>query len=174
MSRVLKKAAILALMLIGLASAATAGLGLRLRYQPAPPMKPASRFAGRVFNPPVFGYLNRFRRKSQPLVYHRERKSGKEYVTPSVCLRRPKGPSCLPPSARTWTGRSTCAPLPNRESSTREPPTTLAEVIDLEQTIEYAGGPPGCPSWTLFKVLNLVLLHPLSQAALQSPKAPRA
>ncbi len=40
---------------------------------------------------------------------------------------------------------------------------TLAEVIDLAQATGYAGGEPGCPCWTQFKVENLVLLRPVPQ-----------
>jgi len=50
----MKKAGAAALMLIGLATAATVGLGLILRYQPGPLMTPARSFAGRMPNPPVF------------------------------------------------------------------------------------------------------------------------
>ena len=103
MLHVLKKAGIAALTLVGLATAATVGLGLILRYQPASLMKPARQFAGRVLNPPVLWYTNRFGRKSQPLVYHRGRKSGRE-----------------PRSGPTWTGWPICEPLPNREWSTTE------------------------------------------------------
>ena len=165
MSHVLKKAGIAALMLTGLATAATAGLGLILRYQPASLMKPARRFAGRVLNPPVMWYTNRFGRKSQPLVYHRGRKSGREYVTPLCMVSTPDGfivPAAFGPQVD-WLANLRATPESRVffDGATYE---TLAEVIDLEQAIEYAGGKPGCPCWTQFKVENLVLLRPLSEA----------
>lgn len=42
---------------------------------------------------------------------------------------------------------------------------TLAEVIGLEQAIACAGGKPGCPCWTQYKVENLVLLRPIAQGS---------
>jgi hypothetical protein len=42
---------------------------------------------------------------------------------------------------------------------------TMAEIIDLGQAINYAGGQPGCPCWTQFKVENLVLLRPITPTA---------
>lgn len=165
MSHVLKKVGIAVLMLIGLATAATAGLGLILRYQPASLMKPARRFAGRVLNPPVLWYANRFGRKSQPLVYHRGRKSGREFVTPLCMVSTPEGfivPAAFGPQVD-WLANLRATPESRvvYDGATYE---TLAEVIDLEQAIEYAGGKPGCPCWTQFKVENLVLLRPLSRA----------
>lgn len=165
MSEILRKAGIAALMLVGLATAATVGLGLILRYQPASLIKPARRFAGRVLNPPVLWYTERFGRTSQPLVYHRGRKSGKEHVTPLCMAPTPEGfivPAAFGPHVD-WLANLRATPESRvvYEGATYE---TLAEVIDLEQAIDYAGGKPGCPCWTQFKVENLVLLRPLSPA----------
>jgi deazaflavin-dependent oxidoreductase (nitroreductase family) len=161
----LRKAGLVALMLIGLATAATVGVGLILRYQPAPLTKTARRFAGRVLNPPVLWYTNRFGRTSQPLVYHRGRKSGKEYVTPLCMASTPAGfivPAAFGPHVD-WLANLRTTPQSRvvYEGDTYE---TLAEVIDLEQAIDYAGGKPGCPCWTQFRVEELVLLRTLSQA----------
>lgn len=163
MSHVLKKAGIAVLTLIGLAAAASVGLGLILRYQPAPLMKPARWFAGRVLNPPVLWYADRFGRKSQPLVYHRGRKSGTEYVTPLCMVSTPEGfivPAAFGPKVD-WLANLRATPESRvvYEGAIHE---TLAEVIDLEQAIDYAGGKPGCPCWTQFKIENLVLLRPTS------------
>lgn len=165
MSRVLRKAGIGVVTLIGLAAVASVGLGLILRYQPAPLMKPARRFAGRVLNPPVLWYADRFGRTSQPLVYHRGRKSGREYVTPLCMVSTPEGfivPAAFGPHVD-WLANLRATPESRvvYEGATYE---TLAEVIDLEQAIGYAGGKPGCPCWTQLKVENLVLLRPAPQA----------
>lgn len=162
----LKKAGIAVLTLIGLAAAASVGLGLILRYQPAPLMKPARWFAGRVLNPPVLWYADRFGRKSQPLVYHRGRNSGTEYVTPLCMVSTPEGfivPAAFGPKVD-WLANLRATPESRvvYEGAIHE---TLAEVIDLAQAIDYAGGKPGCPCWTQFKVENLVLLRPKSHTA---------
>ena len=166
MSHVLKKVGIAALTLVGLATAATVGLGLILRYQPASLMKPARQFAGRVLNPPVLWYTNRFGRKSQPLVYHRGRKSGREYVTPLCMVSTPEGfivPAAFGPHVD-WLANLRATPE-SRVVYDGAEYETLAEVISLEQAIDYAGGKRGCPCWTQFKVENLVLLRPIAQAA---------
>jgi len=166
MSSVLKRTGATVLVLTGLVAAASAGLGLILRYQPAPLMKPARWFAGRVLNPPVLWYAERFGGKSQPLVYHRGRKSGQEYVTPLCMVSTPEGfivPAAFGPNVD-WLANLKATPESRvvYEGASHE---TIAEVIDLDQAIDHAGGEPGCPCWTQFKVENLVLLRPTTQAA---------
>ncbi len=163
MSHCRKKAGIAALTLIGLAAAAAVGLGLILRFQPASLMDPARRFAARVLNPPVLWYANRFGRTSQPLVYHRGRKSGKEYVTPLCMVSTPEGfivPAAFGPHVD-WLANLRATPE-SRVVYGGAAYETLAEVIGLEQAIEYAGGEPGCSCWTQFKVEHLVLLRPIA------------
>ena len=99
-------------------------------------------------------------------MYHRGRKSGKEYVTPLCMSSTPKGfivPAAFGPQVD-WLVNLRATPQSRvfYEGATYE---TLAEVIDLEQALDYAGGKPGCPCWTLLKVENLVLLRPLPRAA---------
>ena len=163
---VLKRTGAAVLVLTGLIAATSAGLGLILRYQPAPLMKPARWFAGRVLNPPVLWYTERFGSKSQPLVYHRGRKSGKEYVTPLCMVSTPEGfivPAAFGPKVD-WLANLKATPESRvvYEGASHE---TIAEVIDLDQAIDYAGGEPGCPCWTQFRVENLILLRPITQAA---------
>jgi deazaflavin-dependent oxidoreductase (nitroreductase family) len=166
MSSVLKMIGAAVIVLIGLIAAASAGLGLILRYQPTPLMRPVRWFAGRVLNPPVLWYTERFGGKSQPLVYHRGRKSGREYVTPLCMVSTPEGfivPAAFGPKVD-WLANLKATPE-SRVVYEGASHGTIAEVIDLDQAIDYAGGEPGCPCWTQFKVENLVLLRPITQTA---------
>lgn len=166
MSTTLKRIGMSVVALAGFLAAASAGLGLILRYQPAPLMKPARWIASRMLNPPVLWYTERFNRESQPLVYHRGRKSGNEYVTPLCMVSTPEGfivPAAFGPGVD-WLANLRATPESRvaYEGTTHE---TIAEVIDLDQAINYAGGEPGCPCWTQFHVENLVLLRPNTRAA---------
>lgn len=166
MSSVLRKTGVAVLVVTGLVAAASAGLGLILRYQPAPLMRPARWFAGRVLNPPVLWYAERFDRTYQPLVYHRGRKSGKEYVSPLCMVSTPEGfivPAAFGPNVD-WLANLRATPESRvvYEGASHE---TIAEIIDLDQAINHAGGQPGCPCWTQFKVENLVLLRPITPTA---------
>ena len=166
MLTVLKRIGIAVLAVAGLIAAASAGLGLILRYQPPPLMTPARWFAARVLNPPVMWYTRRFNRASQPLVYHRGRKTGNEYVTPLCMVSTDEGfivPAAFGPDVD-WMANLKATPESRVvfEGVTHE---TVAQVIDLDQAVEYAGGKPGCPCWTQFKVENLVILRPRNRAA---------
>lgn len=168
MSPVLKKVGLGVLGLVGSVAAVSAGLGLILRYRPTPLMRPTRIFAGRVLNPPVIWYSNRFGLKSQPLVYHRGRTSGKEYVTPLCMVSTPEGfivPAAFGPDVD-WLANLRATPESKvvYEGVTHQ---TMAEVIDLDKAIDHAGGTPGCPCWTQFKVEDLVLLRPVTQLAEQ-------
>lgn len=166
MSSVPKKTGAAVVVLTGLVAGASGLLGLILRYQPAPLMRPARWFAGRVLNPPVLWYTERFGGTSQPLVYHRGRKSGTEYVTPLCMVATPAGfivPAAFGPDVD-WLANLKATPE-SRVVYQRVRHETIAEVIDLDDAIDYAGGEPGCPCWTQFRVQNLVLLRPITQAA---------
>lgn len=166
MSAVVKRIGIAVLAAAGFVAAVSAGLGLILRYKPEPLMKPARWFAARVLNPPVLWYTEHFDRKSQALVYHRGRRTGKEYVTPLCMVSTPEGfivPAAFGPDVD-WLANLKATPESRvlYEGATQE---TVAEVIDLARAIDYAGGEPGCPCWTQFNVENLVLLRPAIRAA---------
>jgi deazaflavin-dependent oxidoreductase (nitroreductase family) len=166
MSPVVKRIGIAALAAAGLIAAASGGLGLILRYQPPPLMTPARWFAARVLNPPVLWYTQRFDPTSQPLVYHWGRKSGNEYVTPLCMVSTDEGfivPAAFGPGVD-WMANLRATPESRvvYEGVTYD---TVAHVIDLDQAVEYAGGKPGCPCWTQFKVENLVILRPVNRAA---------
>lgn len=166
MSPILKRMWIGLLSLAGLLAAASAGVSLILRYQPAPLMKPARWFASRVLNPPVLWFTNHFNRKAQALVYHRGRKSGREYVTPLCMVSTPEGfivPAAFGPDVD-WLANLRATPE-SRVVYQGADYETAAEVIDLDQAIRYAGGEPGCPCWTQFNVADLVLLRPVTRAA---------
>ena len=163
---VLKRIGIAVLAVAGLIAAASAALGLILRYQPTPLVKRARWFAARVLNPPVLWYTQRFNRTSQPLVYHRGRKTGNEYVTPLCMVSTDEGfivPAAFGPDVD-WLANLRAIPESRVvfEGVTHD---TVAQVIGLEQAVEYAGGKPGCPCWTQFKVENLVILRPVNRAA---------
>ncbi len=166
MSPFLKRMGMGVLALAGSIAAASAGLGLILRFQPAPLMKPARWFAARVLNPPVLWYTNHFGRTTQPLVYHRGRKSGREFVTPLCMVSTPEGfivPAAFGPDVD-WLANLKATPE-SRVVSEGVSHETTAEVIDLDRAIDFAGGEPGCSCWTQFKVANLVLLRPVTRAA---------
>ena len=166
MPAVVKRIGFVALAVAALIAAASGGLGLILRYQPPPLMTPARWFAARVLNPPVLWYTQRFDPTSQPLVYHRGRKSGNEYVTPLCMVSTDEG--FIVPAAFgagvDWMANLKATPESRvvYEGVSHE---TVAQVIDLDQAVEYAGGKPGCPCWTQFKVENLVILRPIDRAA---------
>lgn len=166
MLTVLKRIGIAVLAAAGLIAAASAGLGLILRYQPTPLVKRARWFAARVLNPPVLWYTQRFNPTSQPLVYHRGRKTGNEYVTPLCMVSTDEGfivPAAFGPDVD-WMANLKATPESRVvfEGVTHD---TVAQVIGLEQAVEYAGGKPGCPCWTQFRVENLVILRPRNRAA---------
>ncbi len=166
MSPVLKRIGLGVVALTALVAAVSAGLGLILRFQPASLMKPARWFSGRVLNPPLLWYTEKFGRKSQPLVFHRGRKSGNEYVTPLCMVATPEGfivPAAFGPKVD-WLANLKATPE-SRVVFEGDTYDTIAEVIDLQQAISFAGGKPGCPCWTQFGVENLVLLRPATRAA---------
>lgn len=150
--------------LAALVAAASVALSLILRYQPAPLMRPTRLFASRVLNPPVMWYVRWFGSKSQPLVYHRGRTSGREYVTPLCMVSTPEGfivPAAFGPDVD-WLANLRATPESKVVYEGVEH-DTVAEVIDLEEAIAYAGGTPGCPCWTNFHVEDLVLLRPVTR-----------
>jgi deazaflavin-dependent oxidoreductase (nitroreductase family) len=109
-------------------------------------------------------YVGRFGSESQPLVYHRGRTSGKEYVTPLCMVSTPEGfivPAAFGPDVD-WLANLRATPESKvvYEGVTRH---TVAEVIGRDEAIAYAGGTPGCPCWTNFQVEDLVLLRPIAQ-----------
>jgi deazaflavin-dependent oxidoreductase (nitroreductase family) len=163
MSPGLKKTGLVILGLTGLVAIASAGLGLILRYRPPPLMRPLRRLFGHVLNPLVLWYSNRFGNTSQALVYHRGRKSVREYVTPLCMVSTPEGfivPAAFGSNVD-WLANLRATPDSKvvYEGSTYE---TTAEVIDLDQAIDYAGGTPGCDCWTQYNVGELVLLRPVA------------
>jgi deazaflavin-dependent oxidoreductase (nitroreductase family) len=165
-STFVKRIGLAVLAVAGFLAAASAGLGLILRYQPSPLMKPARWFAGRVLNPPVLWYVQRFGRTSQPLVYHRGRRTGNEYVTPLCMVSTDEGfivPAAFGPEVD-WMANLRVTPE-SRVVFQGETHETVAEVIDLDRAIAYAGGKPGCPCWTQFNVEHLVILRPIDRAA---------
>lgn len=158
----LKKTGLLVLGLAALAAIASAGLGLILRHRPGPLMRPLRWLFGHVLNPVVVWYSRRFGTKSQALVYHRGRKSGREYVTPLCMVSTPEGfivPAAFGSNVD-WLANLRATPESRvvYEGSTYE---TIAEVIDLDEAIDYAGGEPGCDCWTQYQVGQLVLLRPI-------------
>lgn len=113
-----------------------------------------------MLNPLMLQLVDRFN-LNQPLVYHRGRKSGREYVTPLCMSSTPEGfivPAAFGPDVD-WLANLRAAPA-TRLVYERVTYPVVAEVIDLEQAIRYAGGTPGCPCWLTFKVKELVLLRP--------------
>lgn len=95
--------------------------------------------------------------------YHRGRKSVREYVTPLCMVSIPEGfivPAAFGSNVG-WLANLRATPDSKvvYEGSTYE---TTAEVIDLNQAIDYAGGTPGCDCWTQYKVSQLVLLRPVT------------
>lgn len=164
MPAVVKRVGFGAAALVSLLAAASVALGLILRYRPGPLMRPARLFASRVLNPPVMWYVRRFGSESQPLVYHRGRTSGREYVTPLCMVSTPEGfivPAAFGPNVD-WLANLRATPE-SKAVYGGVTHRTVAEVIDLDEAIAYAGGTPGCPCWTNFQVKDLVLLRPIAE-----------
>jgi deazaflavin-dependent oxidoreductase (nitroreductase family) len=156
----LRKVGLACLGFVGLLGVASAGLWVTLRYRPKPLVDRARRLFGRVLNPFMLRLVDRFD-LDQPLVYHRGRKSGREYATPLCMSSTPEGfivPAAFGPDVD-WLANLRATPATKLVYERRTYPV-VAEVIDLEQAIHYSGGTPGCPCWTTFKVEELVLLRP--------------
>jgi deazaflavin-dependent oxidoreductase (nitroreductase family) len=95
------------------------------------------------------------------VLYHKGRKSGREYATPLCMVTTPEGyisPATFG-SHTDWL-RNLKATPESRVVVDKKPHDTIAEVITVEQAIEYAGGTPGCRCWTDPNLKELVLLRP--------------
>ena len=159
----MKKGGTGVLVLMGLLAILSAGLGLILRYQPKPAITATRKVFGRVINPIWMWFSNRFDLNTA-VVYHVGRKSGREYATPLCMVSTSEGfivPAAFGPDVD-WLANLRATPESKvvYEGDTHQ---TVAEVIDLEQAVHYAGGTPGCPCWTQFRVEQLVLLRPVNQ-----------
>jgi deazaflavin-dependent oxidoreductase (nitroreductase family) len=95
------------------------------------------------------------------VLYHKGRKSGRDYATPLCMVTTPEG-YISPASFGSHTDwlRNLKATPESRVVVDKESHDTVAEVISVEQAIEYAGGIPGCRCWTDPNLEELVLLRP--------------
>jgi deazaflavin-dependent oxidoreductase (nitroreductase family) len=95
------------------------------------------------------------------VLYHRGRKSGREYATP-LCMVTTDVGYISPASFGSHTDwlRNLKATPESRVVVDKKPHTTVAEVISVEKAIEYAGGTPGCRCWEDPNLKELVLLRP--------------
>jgi hypothetical protein len=159
-SSAFRKVGLVCVGFVVLVGVASAGLWVTLRYRPKPLIDRARKLFGRVLNPLMMRLVERFD-LDQPLVYHRGRTSGREYVTPLCMSSTPEGfivPVAFGPDVD-WLANLRATPATTLVYERVTHPV-VAEVIDLEQAIRYSGGTPGCPCWTTFKVEELVLLRP--------------
>jgi deazaflavin-dependent oxidoreductase (nitroreductase family) len=161
MASVLKKAGLGVLVLMGLLAILSTGMVLILRYQPKPLVNATRKVFGRVLNP-VWMWLSHRFDLDTAVVYHVGRKSGREYATPLCMVSTPEGfivPAACGPDVD-WLANLKANPE-SKVTYNRATHPTVAEAIDLEQAVHYAGGTPGCDCWTQFGVEELVLLRPV-------------
>lgn len=153
--------------LVGLAIAGfvvSRGFTLILRYQPKRILDATRLLFGRVLNPLVMWFSDRFG-LHQSIVFHIGRSSGREYATPLCASSTPDG-VIVPvvfgphvdwlrnlretPEARLLHGGATYA--------------VRARMIDPDEALRRAGGSPGCSCWDEFRVREFVLLQPADAA----------
>lgn len=95
------------------------------------------------------------------VLYHTGRSSGREYATPLCMVPTPEGyivPATYGPETD-WLRNLKATPQ-SRVVFDKATHETVAEVIDLDRAIEYAGGTPGCRCWEDPKLEELVVLRP--------------
>jgi len=164
-SSVFKKAGLGLAVLMSLLAALSTGMVLILRYQPKTPVNATRKVFGRVLNPVWMRLSDRFNLDTA-VVHHVGRKSGREYATPLCMVSTPEGfivPAACGPNTD-WLANLK-ATAESKVTYNRATHPTIAEVIDLQQAIRYAGGTPGCDCWTQFRVKELVRLRPVTQTS---------
>jgi deazaflavin-dependent oxidoreductase (nitroreductase family) len=95
------------------------------------------------------------------VLYHKGRKSGREYATPLCMVTTPEGyisPASFG-SHTDWLRNLKITPE-SRVVVDKKSYDTIAEVISVEQAIKYAGGTPGCRCWEDPNLTELVVLRP--------------
>jgi deazaflavin-dependent oxidoreductase (nitroreductase family) len=93
-------------------------------------------------------------------LYHKGRKSGREYATPLCMVTTPEG-YISPASFGSHTDwlRNLKATPESRVVVDTKSHDTVAEVISVEEAIRYAGGTVGCRCWEDQDLTELVLLR---------------
>lgn len=96
------------------------------------------------------------------VLYHKGRRSGREYATP-LCMVTTSQGYISPASFGSNTDwlRNLKATPESRVVVNKNSYDTVAEVITVEDAVGYAGGTPGCRCWTDPNLKELVLLRPI-------------
>jgi len=147
--------------LLLVAFALTRGFTLILRYQPKRALSATRTLFGRVLNPLLLWFSDRFD-LDQSVVYHIGRTSGREYATPLCVSPTPDGfivPVAFGPDVN-WLANLRASPVA-RLMHKGVTYAVEAEVIDADEAVRSAGGSPACPCWKELRVQDFVRLRPV-------------